>query len=332
MKDRQEIINLCQELSSDNLLVQGTGGNVSWKDDDTLWVKASGTSLKDSLNKEIFLPVDLIHIKDKVTSGIFDFEINVQNDTELKPSIETLLHALINKKFVIHLHAINPLSYLVRNDFSNILKKITENNITFSVIEYVKPGKALAKSLYSEIISSKIKDVYYLKNHGVIFASDNINELKEIINQTCKIMYLKPFHFDKVEPPLSENKSYVPIENLFLHNFATDNDLLTYIKKNWAIFPDHVVFVGNEPSIYKNWDEFMRSNQEPLFIFIKDKGVFHLKAITQNELEQINCYFDVICRQDFNINLSVLTNNQILELINWDAEIYRQSLIKKDIK
>ena len=100
-------------------------------------------------------------------------------------------------------------------------------------------------------------------------------------------------------------------------------------KKNWAIFPDHVVFVGGRPCIYPNWDKFIQSNEKPLLIFIKGEGVFHLKSIKQNEIEQLNCYFDVICRQDFNKNLSVLTQKQISELINWDAEIYRQSLIKE---
>ena len=42
------------------LLVQGAGGNVSWKEEDTLWVKASGTWLSDASAEDIFLPTVIL--------------------------------------------------------------------------------------------------------------------------------------------------------------------------------------------------------------------------------------------------------------------------------
>ena len=45
------------------------------------------------------------------------------NDTTLRPSIETLIHALMPQRIVIHLHAIDVLSHLVRDDCDVILKK-----------------------------------------------------------------------------------------------------------------------------------------------------------------------------------------------------------------
>lgn len=329
MKDKEEVKKICKELSLDNLLIQGTGGNISWKEESILWVKASGTSLKDSFSKEIFVPINLNNIRNNIAKKIFDFTLKVENNVALKPSIETLLHGLISRKYVVHLHAINPLSYLVRSDFSDIFDKISKNNFTYSVIDYAKPGQELAKKLYSEIQLNGIRDIYYLKNHGIIYTSDNINELSNLIKTSCDILYLNPCKLNEVKTPISESIDYMPIKNPCLHNFVLDKKLLQYVKKNWAIFPDHVVFVGGRPCIYPNWDKFIQSNEKPLLIFIKGEGVFHLKSIKQNEIEQLNCYFDVICRQDFNKNLSVLTQKQISELINWDAEIYRQSLIKE---
>ena len=52
---REEIEELCNKLGEDQLLVQGAGGNISWKEDDTLWVKASGTWLSKALQENIFL-------------------------------------------------------------------------------------------------------------------------------------------------------------------------------------------------------------------------------------------------------------------------------------
>ena len=50
-----QIKEFCSELGNEPLLVQGAGGNVSWKDECTLWVKASGMWLVDSDSKEIFV-------------------------------------------------------------------------------------------------------------------------------------------------------------------------------------------------------------------------------------------------------------------------------------
>jgi rhamnose utilization protein RhaD (predicted bifunctional aldolase and dehydrogenase) len=37
-----EVKTYCSQIGADPLLVQGAGGNASWKEGDTLWIKASG--------------------------------------------------------------------------------------------------------------------------------------------------------------------------------------------------------------------------------------------------------------------------------------------------
>ena len=58
----EQVKAFCAWIGKDPLLVQGAGGNVSWKDGDTLWVKASGTWLADATEKDIFVPVDLPYL------------------------------------------------------------------------------------------------------------------------------------------------------------------------------------------------------------------------------------------------------------------------------
>ena len=60
---RQAINDLCADLGKDRLLVQGSGGNVSWKEDGVLWVKGSGTCLANADKENIFVPVDLVHLQ-----------------------------------------------------------------------------------------------------------------------------------------------------------------------------------------------------------------------------------------------------------------------------
>ena len=63
---QKKINHLCSQLGKDHLIVQGAGGNVSWKDKEILWIKASGTWLAQANEKNIFVPVNLIDIKMRI--------------------------------------------------------------------------------------------------------------------------------------------------------------------------------------------------------------------------------------------------------------------------
>ena len=55
----EAIRSLSANLGSDPLLVQAAGGNTSLKTDGVMWIKASGTWLRDALAKDIFVPLDV---------------------------------------------------------------------------------------------------------------------------------------------------------------------------------------------------------------------------------------------------------------------------------
>ena len=51
----KSIADLCVRISKDRLLVQGAGGNISWKNGNVLWVKSSGSWLADANTINIFV-------------------------------------------------------------------------------------------------------------------------------------------------------------------------------------------------------------------------------------------------------------------------------------
>ena len=106
---KDSVIDYCTHIGADPMLVQGAGGNVSWKDGETLWVKASGTWLADAARKEIFVPVDLTHLQRVIAAGDFNVSPMVFGGSNLRPSIETLLHVLMPHKVVVHFHAVEVL-------------------------------------------------------------------------------------------------------------------------------------------------------------------------------------------------------------------------------
>ena len=57
MPDLDPLRRLSSKIGRNLDLVQAGGGNTSLKDDDTLWVKASGKWLVNAMEEEMFLPV-----------------------------------------------------------------------------------------------------------------------------------------------------------------------------------------------------------------------------------------------------------------------------------
>ena len=57
-------------------------------------------------------------------------------------------------------------------------------------------------------------------------------------------------------------------------------------------------------------------------------GVLQRTDVTKAQLEQLICYFNVLKNMDESSSQRCLSHKDISDLLNWDAEIYRQSLSK----
>ena len=90
------------KLGKNPSLVQAAGGNTSIKSDKSMLIKASGTWLINSLNKDIFVEVNLPSINQKISNEHDDsFEEDIISKNNLRPSLETSFHALINSSLII---------------------------------------------------------------------------------------------------------------------------------------------------------------------------------------------------------------------------------------
>jgi rhamnose utilization protein RhaD (predicted bifunctional aldolase and dehydrogenase) len=160
----EQVKEYCARIGADPLLVQGAGGNVSWKDGDTLWIKASGTWLAESTTKDIFVPVDLAHLRQAIAKKDFSATPKVVGDSNLRPSIETFLHALMPQHVVVHLHAIEVLAHLVHDNFQADFQSLLDESTPWAVVEYYKPGAALAVEINAVLIQKPTAKVIFLKN------------------------------------------------------------------------------------------------------------------------------------------------------------------------
>lgn len=138
-------------IGSDPSQVQGPGGNTSIKNQEFIWVKASGTKLIDAETKEIFVSLDRL-------SGLPSPVSQIGSG-----SIETKLHLLIEGPVVAHTHSTSSLALGFREGIEELVNRFGRT----VVIPYFRPGKLLAEAI-SDSVDTSIHDFAVLRNHGML--------------------------------------------------------------------------------------------------------------------------------------------------------------------
>ncbi|HQU99331.1 MAG TPA: class II aldolase/adducin family protein [Nitrosomonas sp.] len=332
---RTQMIEFCATIGKNPLLVQGAGGNVSWKNKDTLWIKASGTWLAEADQRDIFVPVNLQALQQAIQQNDFSVTPQLMGAYELKPSIETLLHALMPQPIVVHLHAIEILAQLVRANCEDTLKTALDRSIPWVLVDYHKPGQELANAIHEELIRKPNAQVVFMRNHGVVIGASSIQEITATLTLLTSALQVPVSQSINVQHAMiSKRIEYTPIQDDSLHELAINPHLFDRLAHDWALYPDHVVFLCPQAHTYSNWQQFdadvtANSHDKPELIFIRDQGVFVMPSFQVAKQVQLRCYLDVLKRQRIDTTLISLTHSQIAELLNWDAEKYRMHLLRE---
>lgn len=332
---RSQIVAFCDRIGEDALLVQGAGGNVSWKEQGALWIKASGAWIAEAAAKDIFVAVDLMYLQQSIQNDDFLVTPRQLHFSSMKPSIETLLHALMPQTVVVHLHVVEALSHLVQVDAEERLRKLLGPQREFAVIDYFRPGADLARSVGQALLRQPDVDLVFLKNHGVLIGGPDVASIEE------KLQFLRT-RLEIIHPSLhagtpvkSEDmpSAYHAIDDVEMHQMATRPDLYARLSSQWVLFPDHVVFLGSSPAMFADWSALKKvypdQDTMPELVFIAGQGVFIRDGFNKAKHAQLRCYLDVLVRlqpEDVPVSLSAA---EIGELLNWDAERYRQAVNTK---
>lgn len=190
-----ELIEISRFYGSNSDYVIAGGGNTSYKDENTLWIKASGQPLAElteeglvALNRE---KLGIIAVKaysedpaereEQVKNDLFKSVID--QDKSKRPSVETSLHDLISYKYVVHLHPTIINGLLCSRSAKNLTLKLFGDSVLF--VPYTDPGYTLFKKLESELNVYRQKSgsdphVIFLENHGSFVAANTIDEIRKI--------------------------------------------------------------------------------------------------------------------------------------------------------
>ena len=112
----KELIEISRYYGNNKEYVIAGGGNTSYKDEHTIWIKASGQSLAEltedglvALDRERLHEIsrkqysdDPVIREDQVKTDMF--RSITDQDKNKRPSVETSLHEIIKYRFVVHLH------------------------------------------------------------------------------------------------------------------------------------------------------------------------------------------------------------------------------------
>jgi rhamnose utilization protein RhaD (predicted bifunctional aldolase and dehydrogenase) len=324
MSEFNDLKRVSSKVGSDPLLVQGAGGNTSIKDGDVMWIKASGTWLKDAGTKDIFVPLNLAELghalerDDPACESCTDFVRADLNPNQLRPSIETSVHGLMPQKIVVHVHCVSTIAWAIRANAAVVLEPVLDR-FNWSWIPYARPGLQLSRAIRQNMKPGS--DVLILGNHGLAVAADTVASCAQLLEAVTSALRLNA---RKVSAPdlhlleaLAANTAYrLPIDP---ECHAAALDPLAFSKGTREVYyPDHVVFLGTS---LPNSTE----TGSPA-IAIPNKGVLIHNAAKPAVEPMVRCIGDVFRRVPEERDLNPLDSGQIDALLNWDAEKYRQNM------
>jgi rhamnose utilization protein RhaD (predicted bifunctional aldolase and dehydrogenase) len=325
-------------LGADPLRTQGAGGNTSIKRDGVMWITASGTWLADALSQDIMAPVRLDPLRKAIADGdtraatAVDF-VDAQVDASgLRPSIETSVHAIIPSPVVVHIHCVNTIALAVRRDGESLARERLRPHadLALAFVPYRKPGLPLAYAIAERLM--KDTNVFVLANHGLVVAGGSVVGVADRIERVCEA-FCAPA---RVAPRGAENLAaivegtdYRLPQDPAVHAIALDPKSLT-IARRGSLYPDHVVFLGSdlaEPSVDGGRLRAPpKGRGPPLMMVLPGLGVVLHRSISKNAEAMARCLADVAARIPDEAPIRVLTGAEEEELMNWEAEAYRQSI------
>ena len=347
----RSFLELSAEIGNDPLQVQGPGGNTSIKhyfgnpgdNDGKLWVKASGTWLKDAADKDIFSCVGINEVLSSLDEpGESDLGGLVPEGAP-RPSIETTFHALLAHPVVLHTHSVNTIAHAISDDgLAKIRQKLQGRN--WELIPYRKPGAELARCILeigldndSSINVNRLRKIaikrekfqklpdalaIVLSNHGLIVSGNGEEQAAVALREIEELLRMEPL-WESTGKKFGCPAGWAPVPRW---SCLGTNELCARRATAGSYYPDHVVFLGHALPLLDDPQEAASLDPGRLAAIVSGVGVMAREDARPAAIAMLGCLHDVLCRIPEDWSLNALTLEHEAELLDWDAEKYRQDL------
>ncbi len=333
--DVRSLLCFSARIGRDPLLVQASSGNTSLKLNQTLWIKASGKWLAKADQEDILLPVSLSECLECLKEGrpLPTCDRSLRADC-LLPSIETLMHAVLPHRFVVHVHSVDTLAWAVRSDApARLAERLS--GLRWKWIPYVPSGLPLAREV--QIVSSThpYPDVFILGNHGLVACGESCDAAESMLAQVQRRLAAearqaaKP-EFSRLEALRGLSSWRLP-DFEALHTLGTDV-ISRRIVKGGVLYPCQAMFLGprlrllraskNLSDVGNRIDQLDTSCP---FVMVEGIGVLINKKITAAEHAVLNGFAEVVQRIDASAPIRYLTDYEVNTIMSAYGHRYRIS-------
>lgn len=194
----KELIDVSRWYGQKKEYVIAGGGNTSFKNQDHLWIKASGINLA-TIGENGFCVLDRQKLNDIPNQQFSDdstireeqvknvlLSARVDPASSLRPSVETSLHNLFNYRFVVHTHMTLVNGLMCSNMAEQKSSEIFGEKVLY--VPYCDPGYILFKIIAEKIAAYNTKfncdpKLVLIQNHGIFVAADTTEEIHEIYSE-----------------------------------------------------------------------------------------------------------------------------------------------------
>ncbi|MFC0240118.1 class II aldolase/adducin family protein [Rhodopseudomonas telluris] len=330
---RTAINGLSASLGKNPSLVQGPGGNVSWKDGARLHVKASGTWLADALDRDIFVSLSLPDVHARMARGEYAFAVDGGPGQSLRASIETALHALLPHRVVVHVHPVDVIARSVREGAQAAFASLMEG-LDWVWIDYAKPGEPLARAMQrASDAMGRAPDVWVLANHGLVVGADDPERAWRVVEEIGSRVAVAPRRAP-LQPNLERLRPWLdagyrlPREPI-AHALALDPLATETAQSRWVLYPDQAVFLGGA-GLFDPGEGPDARQVHPLgpVVIVPDAGVVVADGVNPACEAMLVCYSEVLLRCGSAEDIVSLTDDEISEIVNWDAEAFRRQIAR----
>ena len=360
-----ELVSFSNIYGSNEELVLAGGGNTSAKDGDVMYIKGSGTQLATitadgfvKMNRaalaEIFNKEYPSDDAEREAQALADLTAaKMPGEENKRPSVETLLHALFDKTFVLHLHPALVNGLTCSNGAQAAARELFGDE--FIWVDACKPGYILSKICYDKMeeykaAHGKQADMIILQNHGIFFAADTAAQLDEmLVNVLCALREKVGTEPDFESGDYDGEKAQKCMQAIY--DIYGDDAVITYEPSVEALkyaaspeaaaavmkpfTPDHIVYCRAKPvygfcnaCIKGAVNEYVEQNGcKPKIIIINGCGFFAVDFTPKGSETAAMLFNDALKVATYAESFGgVLPMSDELSdfITNWEVEAYRQ--------
>lgn len=331
-KDINDYIQLSRLIGGFSELVQGSGGNISVKNDTHICIKSSGRILAETDLNYAYSICSIKKLQELFQKNDENTKSSVEDgESNSVPSMEVFFH-LLPHKWIVHIHPTFLLKYLCSEGWRNI-----HSNYNSMFVPYKTPGLELSNYIHQNYHG---ESVLFLQNHGLIVCGTSPKEICEIVDSiyTENVSIIQNnyqhLHLTNVYDLLAEiqlKTNTIPV----IKN--TYKNPIFYDRLFFSLTPDIVLFLKKYPLVKEDsseklsylFDKYYNHHKYiPSILKIQDrvyilgKNFKHCLAI-----EEIFYSYLEIVSSIRTKDLHTLYDDNVFALQNSEKEVHRMNIL-----